>query len=233
MIIKGVPSMLQDLRELYTNPDKIERIGIVLNDCLTSMEKEMTLSSAEDEEEQDPTILLWLFYFMAQHHLFQRQVEPALEFVNKAIAHTPTHLDLYTLKGKIYQVAGARDKAAVLHEEARILDKADRAINAIAAMYFLKDGQTTQGKDTMDLFVKECGYDGGVHDNQTMWFEECTGRSHYANKEYRQSLKEYWHVVWHSYNMHDDLQDYYGYSMRRYSLQTFEDMLTFSDKTKW
>ena len=85
----------------------------------------------------------------------------------------------------------------------------------------------------MDLFVKECGYDGGVHDNQTMWFEECTGRSHYANKEYRQALKEYWHVVWHAYNMHDDLQDYYGYAMRRFSLQAFEDMLTFSDTTKW
>jgi peptide alpha-N-acetyltransferase len=100
-------------------------------------------------------------------------------------------------------------------------------------MYFLKDGQTEQGKETMDLFVKECGYDGGVHDNQTMWFEECTGRSHYANKEYRQALKEYWHVVWHAYNMHDDLQDYYGYAMRRFSLQAFTDMITFSDTTKW
>ena len=51
MMIKGVPSMLQDLRELYTNSDKIERIYNVLNDCLTSMEKEMTLSPSEDEEE--------------------------------------------------------------------------------------------------------------------------------------------------------------------------------------
>jgi tetratricopeptide (TPR) repeat protein len=51
MIIKGVPSMLQDLRELYTNSDKVERIYNVLNDCLTSMEKEMTLSPAKDEEE--------------------------------------------------------------------------------------------------------------------------------------------------------------------------------------
>ena len=67
-------------------------------------------------------------------------VDPALEFINKAIAHTPTLLELYTLKGKIYQCGGDRQKAAVLHEEARTLDKADRAINAITALYFLKDG---------------------------------------------------------------------------------------------
>ena len=135
------------------------------------MEKEMTLSPAKDEEEQDPTVQLWLYYFLAQHNLFQRKVDPALEYVNKAIAHTPTHLDLYTLKGKIYQVGGDRGKAAALHEEARNLDKADRAINAIAGLYFLKDGKTEQGKDTMDIFIKECGYDGSIHDNQTMWFE--------------------------------------------------------------
>jgi peptide alpha-N-acetyltransferase len=92
-------------------------------------------------------------------------VKEALEFVNKAIAHTPTLLELYCLKGKIYQCAGDRRKAAILHEEARNLDKADRAINAIAALYFLKDGQTTRGIETMEIFVKECGYDAGLHDN--------------------------------------------------------------------
>ena len=57
--------MLQDLKELYSNPDKVERIHTVINDYLTSMEKEMTLSPANDEEEHDPTVLLWLYYFMA------------------------------------------------------------------------------------------------------------------------------------------------------------------------
>ena len=77
---------------------------------------------------------------MAQHYLFQRKVEEAIELINKAIAHTPTLLELYTLKGKIYQCGGDRQKAAQLHEEARNLDKADRAINAISALYYLKAG---------------------------------------------------------------------------------------------
>jgi hypothetical protein len=54
--------------------------------------------------------------------------------VNAAILHTPTLLELYTLKGKIYSMAGDRKACADLHEEARQLDMADRAINAISAM---------------------------------------------------------------------------------------------------
>ena len=92
-------------------------------------------------------------------------------FVDRAIEHTPTLLELYTLKGKIYQKSGDREKAALLHEEARNLDKADRAINAISAMYTLKNGQLELGTKIMDIFVKDCGYDVSIHDNQTMWFE--------------------------------------------------------------
>ena len=37
----------------------------MLSDYLASMEEEMTLSPAEEEEEQDPTVQLWLYYFTA------------------------------------------------------------------------------------------------------------------------------------------------------------------------
>ena len=43
--------MMQDLKEFYNKPDKVDRIGTLLNGYLESMEKEMTLSPAEDEEE--------------------------------------------------------------------------------------------------------------------------------------------------------------------------------------
>ena len=65
------------------------------------MESEMTLRAGDDEE-QDPTVMLWLLYFQAQHNLFQGKLSDAMNFVNRAIEHTPTLLELYTLKGKIY-----------------------------------------------------------------------------------------------------------------------------------
>lgn len=101
LIIKGVPSLMMDLREFYTNPEKVEQIGQYLEAARASIDQDMTLS-AGDEEEQDPTVQLWLYYFLAQHNLFQNKLAEAMEFVNLAIEHTPTLLELYTLKGKIY-----------------------------------------------------------------------------------------------------------------------------------
>ena len=178
MLIKGVPSMMMDMREFYDQPDKVKRINDFLVTCIASMESDMTLK-AGDEQEQDPTVQLWLYYFMSQHQMYQNNLSEAMEFVNKAIEHTPTLLELYTLKGKIYQKSGDRVRAAELHEEARNLDKADRAINAISAMYTLKTGDVEKGTGIMDIFVKDCGYDVSIHDNQTMWFEHQTGCAHY------------------------------------------------------
>jgi len=48
--------------------------------------------------------------------------EAALTLVNQAIAHTPTVVELYTHKAKIFQRAGNRRQALALVEEARKLD---------------------------------------------------------------------------------------------------------------
>lgn len=164
LIIKGVPSVMMDLKEFYTCPEKMEQIESYLDKSIQSMEEEMTLVPGDDEE-QDPTVQLWLYYFKAQHMLFSNRLLEALASVNKAIEHTPTLLELYTLKAKIYQKGGDRQQAAVLFEEARNLDKADRAINAISAMHTLKAGRVEEGTKIMDIFVKDCGYDVSIHDN--------------------------------------------------------------------
>lgn len=131
---------------------------------------------------------------MAQHNLFLNKLSEALEFVNKAIEHTPTLLELYTLKAKIMQKSGDRVRAAKLYEEARGMDMADRAINAISALHQLKIGKTEEGCNIMDIFVKDCGYDVSNHDNQNMWFEHETGKSHYLNCNYRMALKEFRYI---------------------------------------
>lgn len=64
LVIKGVPSLMMDMRELYTIPEKVEQIGAFLDASLGSMEAEMTLRAGDDEE-QDPTVMLWLLYFQA------------------------------------------------------------------------------------------------------------------------------------------------------------------------
>jgi len=188
LLIKGVPSVIQEIKEFYNQPAKVAQIEKQLLAYLESMDKEMTLSP-EDDEEQDPTVYLWLNYFLAQHFKFKGDVKSALKYVDAAIAHTPTLLELYTLKGKIFSMAGDRKQCSALHEEARNLDTADRAINAISAMQMLKAGDFEAGLKTMNIFVSDCGYDVNVHDNQTVWFELQSGNSLYNNQRYREALK--------------------------------------------
>ena len=40
-------------------------------------------------------------------------------------------------------------------------------------------------------------------------------------------------MIMHAEHMVQDLYDYYSYSMRRFTLQAFEDMIVFADKTIW
>lgn len=157
--------------------------------------------------------------------MFLKDVENALKYVNLAIEHTPTLIDLYTLKGKIMQIAGDRTKAAAIYEEARCLDTADRALNAISAIYQVKAGLVDQGSDTIGIFFKDCGYESTVHDNQCLWFEQVCGKKLYQLGKYQESLKEYTFSINHIKNMIDDQYDYYLYSLRKFTLTSFEGLM--------
>ena len=89
--------MVLDLKELYGDTDKTKIIEDMLSNMLKSMKDNSTLGYG-DEEEQDPTVYLWLLYYTAQHYMFLRDYDKALQFVNEAIEHTPTVIELYTLK---------------------------------------------------------------------------------------------------------------------------------------
>ena len=59
--------------------------------------------------------------------------------MNQAIEHTPTVVELYILKAKIYKRVGDTGRAATLYDEARKLDLADRYLNAVASRYRLRN----------------------------------------------------------------------------------------------
>lgn len=59
---------------------------------------------ADDGKEEPPTTLLWVQYFLAQHFDFIGQPSLALEYINAAIDSTPTLIELFVIKAKIYKV---------------------------------------------------------------------------------------------------------------------------------
>lgn len=58
----------------------------------------------ENGEKEPPTTLLWVRYFLAQHFDKLGQCSLALDYINTAIASTPTLIELFYLKAKIYKV---------------------------------------------------------------------------------------------------------------------------------
>lgn len=68
-----------------------------------------------------------------------RDFDTALKYINAAIDHTPTVIELYTAKARIYKRAGDLDYASKLYEEARKLDLADRYLNAVSSRYMIKN----------------------------------------------------------------------------------------------
>jgi len=106
-----------------------------------------------------------------------RELDTALHYINIAIDHTPTLIELYEIKGRIHQAGGDWVRGQELYEEARCLDQADRALNALSAKQMTKVDMLDEAHNTMDLFFSACGYETGVHEVQTMWFEVHFGKS--------------------------------------------------------
>jgi peptide alpha-N-acetyltransferase len=96
------------------------------------------------------------------------KVDEAMDWISKAIEHTPTVVELYLVKAKIFQYAGNRVQAYNLTEEARNLDRADRYLNAHSSKFLLKAGETKRAWETMSMFSKtdENG-DPNIHEMQT------------------------------------------------------------------
>jgi len=52
---------------------------------------------------------MWLLYYVATHHFFTGEYTKALELIDQAIKHTPTVVDLFVLKAKVFKHAGDKE----------------------------------------------------------------------------------------------------------------------------
>lgn len=58
-----------------------------------------------DTDQQTPTVVLWTYYYLAQHFDLLCQTDKALEYINCALEHTVTLIELYMVKARIYKVS--------------------------------------------------------------------------------------------------------------------------------
>ncbi|KAI4965364.1 hypothetical protein ZWY2020_054720 [Hordeum vulgare] len=204
----GVPSLFSDLSPLYEHPGKAN----ILDQLFLKLEDSIRTS-----------MLSW------KHYDRRSQYDIALDKIDEAILHTPTVIDLYSIKGNILQHAGNFSAAAALANEARSMDLADRYLNSECVMQMLQADQVGLAEKTAVLFTKDGDQHNNLHDMQCMWYELASGESYFRQGDLGRALKNFLAVEKHYTDMTEDQFDFHSYCLRKMTLRAYVSMLKFQD----
>jgi len=237
----GIPSLYSDLLSFYKSDSakdktKIEQLGQLQETMLAALVStgKFPVSVAEPvPKEESPMVLMWLWKLLANH--YERIGEPvkAIQFINKAIDHTPSCIELYMCKARIYKHHGNTKAAACCMEKARSMDLADRSINTRAVVYLLRNGEIEKATKTVELFTREADA-CNLYEMQAMWWAIECGRAYKAQgiKSLGPALKKLTAVEKHFVDFVEDQFDFHSYCLRKMTLRTYIDMLRNADKIR-
>ncbi|GME79550.1 unnamed protein product [Ambrosiozyma monospora] len=177
-----------------------------------------------------------------QHYYRIHDYKNAIAIIDEAISITPTLVELYIVKARIYKRINQLEKAASIMEEARLMDLQDRFINMKSTKYFLRANNINAAVDTISLFTKNDDTSNGVADLHTMqcvWFLTESADAYF--RLYKSALQQIETVkksesetqAEELYNLNKDVVTYSGLALKRYSavIETFgvywDDQLDF------
>lgn len=230
-IQRMIPSLFSVLKSLYVDPARAAKIG----DVFTAMETELDAKDfARFGGEANPCFILWVRTFLASHFRRIGDYVTAHEYIDKAIAHTPTLELLYLEKAKIYAREGKTAEAAQQADFARQLDLQDKYLNSKAAKYFFRDNQVEKGESTMQMFYKAPVVEGDTYltalESQCYWYEREVGEAFYRKGDYVSALQNLLMFERHHEQNHCELSDFHNYVFRRNTMRPWFDVLECDDK---
>ncbi|XP_077014482.1 N-alpha-acetyltransferase 16, NatA auxiliary subunit isoform X3 [Tamandua tetradactyla] len=227
---KGCPPLFTTLKSLYYNTEKVSVIQELVTNYEGSLKTCDFFSLYENGEKEPPTTLLWVRYFLAQHFDKLGQYSLALDYINAAIASTPTLIELFYMKAKIYKHIGNLREAAKWMDEAQSLDTADRFINSKCAKYMLRANMVKEAEEMCSKFTREgTSAMENLNEMQCMWFQtECISAYQRLGK-YGDALKKCHEVERHFFEITDDQFDFHTYCMRKMTLRAYVDLLRLED----
>uniref|UniRef100_A0A671VF51 N-alpha-acetyltransferase 15, NatA auxiliary subunit a n=1 Tax=Sparus aurata TaxID=8175 RepID=A0A671VF51_SPAAU len=227
---KGCPPVFTTLKSLYTDKEKVTIIEELVVGYESSLKSCRMFTENDDGKEEPPTTLLWVQYFLAQHFDFIDQPSVALEYINAAIDSTPTLIELFLIKAKIYKHAGNIKEAARWMDEAQALDTADRFINSKCAKYMLKAGLVKEAEEMCSKFTREgTSAVENLNEMQCMWFQTECALAYKAMNKYGEALKKCHEIERHFVEITDDQFDFHTYCMRKMTLRSYVDLLKLED----
>ncbi|XP_035530421.1 kinesin light chain 1 isoform X3 [Morone saxatilis] len=227
---KGCPPVFTTLKSLYNDKEKVAIIEELVVGYETSLKSCRMFNQNDDGKEEPPTTLLWVQYFLAQHYDMIGQQTLSLEYINAAIESTPTLIELFLIKAKIYKHAGNIKEAAQWMDEAQALDTADRFINSKCAKYMLKAGMIKEAEEMCSKFTREgASAVENLNEMQCMWFQTECALAYKGMNKFGEALKKCHEIERHFVEITDDQFDFHTYCMRKMTLRSYVDLLKLED----
>jgi len=245
-IRKGIPSLFRCIRPMYFQTGKEKLVEGLIERYLKNLDNSecswfgpavgdnaQESATCDPSDQENPTSLLFTWMLAAQHFNLLGETAKAFEFIDKAIEHTPTLVELYGVKARIYKHAGNLEKSAELFDEARRMDLADRYLNTQAVRALLRKDDVETGNTTVLLFSKEPDSPeaaSNLHDMQCMWYESAIGRSYTRQEKWGLALKKFNETFKHFNDIAEDQFDFHNYCLRKSTLKTYVSMLRMQEK---
>ena len=162
---KGVPSTFVSLKYLYNNPEKRQIIQDLAESYLASLKIDSNFPSNRlfsqpndtKTKPEPPTTLLWTLYFLSLHYSYpksQRDIAKSLEYIEEAIQHTPTLVELYLTKARFLKYQNNLSGAVDAMMEARELDRQDRFVNTKVGKYLLRCDRNDEALQILKEFTR-------------------------------------------------------------------------------
>ncbi|XP_055523515.1 N-alpha-acetyltransferase 15, NatA auxiliary subunit [Wyeomyia smithii] len=232
-IRKGVPPLFVNLTSLYKDKQKVHVITKLVEGYYQNLTSSGYFSTTDKEQrlpKEPASALLWTLYYLAQHYDYLRESEKALDFINAAIEHTPTLIELFVTKARIYKHAGDVLEAVKWMDEAQSLDTADRYINSKCAKYMLRANQIKEAEDICAKFTRE-GVSAmeNLNEMQCMWFQTECALAYQRLEKWGEALKKCHEVDRHFSEIIEDQFDFHTYCMRKMTLRSYVGLLRLED----
>ena len=215
-------------------PFKIQIIQDLLENYHHNLKKHGSFDADEGKQcTEDPPRLLWVCYFLAQHHDYLGQFSKAMEYVDFALNHTPTLIEFHVIKAKILKHWKNIEEAVKCMEEAQSLDTADRYLNSKCAKYLLRADKLAEAEVMCSKFTREgVAASENLNEMQCMWFQTESALAYQRLGKWGDALKKCHEVDRHFAEITEDQFDFHTYCMRKMTLRAYVGLLRLEDVVK-